>query len=63
MTSPALIWADTAYSRRCSEFAHRALRLAVQVFTKLAAQRGFAALPRRWVVERTRTPGSPPIAG
>jgi transposase len=36
-----------------AEFAARALRLAVQVVTKRAGQRGFAPLPRRWVVERT----------
>jgi transposase len=53
MPSLALVWADAAYSRRCVEFAARALRLAVQVVTKLAGQRGFAPLPRRWVVERT----------
>jgi transposase len=53
MPSLALVWADGAYSRRVIEFASRALRLLVQVVAKPAGQRGFAALPRRWVVERT----------
>jgi transposase len=53
MPSLVLVWADAAYSRRCIDFAARVLRLAVQVVAKLAGQRGFAPLPRRWVVERT----------
>jgi hypothetical protein len=42
----------------------RALRLAVQVVTKRAGQRGFAPLPRRWVVERTHawTTGHRPMS-
>ena len=47
MPSLALVWADTAYSRRVREFAVRVLRLAVQVVAKLAGQRGFAALGGR----------------
>jgi transposase len=53
MPSLALVWADGAYSRRCSEFAARALHMLVQVVAKAVGQRGFAPLPRRWVVERT----------
>jgi transposase len=53
MPSLALVWADAAYSRRCIEFADRALHLAVQVVAKLVGRRGFAPWPRRWVVERT----------
>jgi transposase len=53
MPSLALVWADAAYGRRCVQFAVRALRLAVQVVTRRAGQRGFAPLPRRWVVECT----------
>ena len=49
----AEVWADGADSRRCSEFAARALRMLVHVVAKPAGQRGFTALPRRWVVERT----------
>ena len=53
MPSLVLAWADAAYSRRCQDFAARALRLLVQVVAKLVGQHGFVPLPRRWVVERT----------
>ncbi len=53
MPSLVLIWAEAAYSRRVQDFAHRALRIAVQVVAKLVGQQGFVPLPRRWVVERT----------
>jgi len=53
MPSLVLAWADGAYSRRVQEFAARALRILVQVVAKLAGQKGFVPLPRRWVVERT----------
>jgi hypothetical protein len=53
MVMPSLvpIWADTAYNRRCIDFAARALHLAVQVVAKLVGQRGFAPSPRWWVVD------------
>lgn len=53
MPSLVLAWADGAYRRRVQEFAARALRILVQVVAKLAGQKGFVPLPRRWVVERT----------
>ena len=53
MPSLALVWADCAYSRRVSDYTRRALRRVVQVVAKVAGQRGFTPLPRRWVVERT----------
>ena len=53
MPSLTLVWADGAYSRRVQDYAVRVLRIAVEVVDKPAGQRGFAPLPRRWVVERT----------
>ena len=41
------------YSGQLLPWAATALGLAVDVVRKLAGQVGFAALPRRWVVERT----------
>ena len=53
MPSLVLVWADGAYSRRVSDFAARALRITVAVVSKEPGQKGFAPLPRRWVVERS----------
>ena len=53
MPSLALVWADGAFSKRIQDLAPRMARIAVQVVTKPGGQRGFAPLPRRWVVERT----------
>jgi transposase len=55
MPSVVLMWVDAADSRRCQDFAWRTLRILVQVVAKLAGQRGFTPLPRRWIVERTHT--------
>lgn len=52
MPSLVLVWADAAYSKKVREFA-AGLRIAVEVVAKPPDQRGFAVLPRRWVVERT----------
>ena len=53
MPSLALVWADGAYSQRIRDLAARLARITVTVVAKPTAQRGFAPLPRRWVVERT----------
>ncbi len=53
MPSLALVCADGAYSRRIQQAAARTAHLVVVVVSKLPGQRGFAPLPRRWVVERT----------
>jgi transposase len=53
MPSLALIFADGGYAGRLVAFARRLLRIVVQVVRKPEGQRGFAVLPRRWVVERT----------
>lgn len=47
------IWADGAYAGRLVAIAKSAWRITVEVVRKPAGQRGFSALPRRWVVERT----------
>ncbi|MCA1676862.1 MAG: IS5 family transposase [Actinobacteria bacterium] len=53
MPSLALIFADGGYAGRLVAFARRLLRIVVHVVRKPEGQRGFAVLPRRWVVERT----------
>jgi transposase len=53
MPSIVLVWADGGYAGRCVEFAHRILRITLQIVKKPAGQRTFEVLPRRWVVERT----------
>jgi putative transposase len=46
------VWADYAY-RGLVTWVGWPFRVAVQVVTRAAGRRGFAPLPRRWVVERT----------
>jgi len=53
MPSIVLVWADGGYAGRCVEFAHRMLRITLQIVKKPEGQRTFEVLPRRWVVERT----------
>lgn len=53
MPSLALVWADGGYTGRLIAYARQALRIAVEIVAKPEGQRGFAVLPRRWVVERT----------
>jgi transposase len=53
MPSVALIFADGGYAGRLVHWARRVLRFVLQIVRKPADQRGFAVLPRRWVVERT----------
>jgi putative transposase len=48
----SLVWADSAYTGTLLGFA-ATLGIAVQIVAKLAGQKGFQVLPRRWVVERT----------
>jgi putative transposase len=48
----ALIWADSAYTGTLQDFA-AGLGITVLIVAKLAGQKGFQVLPRRWVVERT----------
>jgi len=53
MPSLALVFADGGYAGRLVRWARRVLRTVVEIVRKPAGQRGFAVLPRRWVVERT----------
>jgi transposase len=47
------IFADGGYQGQLVAIAKRAWEIVVEVVRKPAEQRGFAVLPRRWVVERT----------
>lgn len=47
------VFADGAYAGRLVQRAKRYWKIAVEVVSKPPGQRGFAVLPRRWVVERT----------
>jgi transposase len=53
MPSVITVFADGGYAGKLVTFARRALRIAVELVPKPAGQKGFAVLPRRWVVERT----------
>ena len=52
MPSLALVFADGGYAGRLVVWARRVLRIVVDIVRKPDEQRGFAVLPRRWVVER-----------
>lgn len=53
MPSVALVFADGGYAGRLVNWVHRVLRRTLEIVRKPEGQRGFAVLPRRWVVERT----------
>lgn len=48
-----LVWADGGYSGRLVTWAAKALGLSVTIVKRSDDTKGFAVLPRRWVVERT----------
>jgi len=51
-----LIWADGAYAGKLVEWVHelrRRGRLLLEIVKRSDDAKGFVALPRRWVVERT----------
>jgi len=48
-----LTWADGGYAGRLLTWAAKALRLTVTIVKRSDDTKGFAVLPRRWVVERT----------
>lgn len=48
-----LIWADGGYAGQLVAWVAEKLSIVVEIVRKLAGQRGFEVLPRRWVVERT----------
>ena len=47
------IWADGGYAGKLVDWARESFGVTVEIVKKLEGQRGFAVLPRRWVVERT----------
>jgi transposase len=53
MPSVVTAFADGGYAGRLVVYARQILRLLVEVVAKPTDQKGFAVLPRRWVVERT----------
>jgi transposase len=53
LASVGLVYADGGYQGRLVALAKSAWGIALQIIRKPADQRGFAVLPRRWVVERT----------
>lgn len=46
------LWADSAY-RGLTDWVHNQFNITLEVVHKLADQKGFVVLPRRWVVERS----------
>jgi transposase len=48
-----LVWADGGYAGRLVIWARKVLALTVEVVKRTDDVKGFAVLPRRWVVERT----------
>jgi len=52
-TRVRFVYADAGFAGRLLEWANTILRTSVEVVRKPPEQRGFAVLPRRWVVERT----------
>ena len=54
LTTPVrFLFADAGFAGRLVEWAQTFLRTTVEVVRKPAGQRGFAVIPRRWVVERS----------
>ena len=48
-----LIWADGGYAGTLVEWVAKSGRWAMEIVRRPSDQKGFAVLPRRWVVERT----------
>ncbi len=47
------VWADKAYRGDLVEDLHHLFGLELEIVQRLAGQKGFVVLPRRWVVERS----------
>lgn len=47
------LWADAAYAGQFLEWVEQKLGCQLEVVRKLKQQKGFAVLPKRWIVERT----------
>nr|WP_226366992.1 transposase [Pseudonocardia sp. ICBG162] len=52
-TRVRFVYADAGFAGRLLDWATTILQTTVEVVRKSPEQRGFAVLPRRWVVERT----------
>ncbi|MFD4949709.1 IS5 family transposase [Streptomyces sp. NPDC058409] len=50
-----LVWADGGYAGRFVDWAAQKLRLTLDIVRRSDDTTGFVVLPRRWVVERTRS--------
>ncbi|WP_425560891.1 IS5 family transposase, partial [Luedemannella helvata] len=48
------VFADAGFAGRLVEWAAQVLRTTLQIVRKPVGQKGFAVVPRRWVVERVR---------
>jgi transposase len=48
-----LVWADGGYAGRLVTWAAKVIRLTVTIVKRSDDAKGFAVVPRRWVVERT----------
>ena len=53
MPSMVLVFADGGYAGKLVAWARQIPRIVLEIVRKPEGQRGFAVLPRRWVVERT----------
>lgn len=49
---PALVWADGGYTGSLVEYSLTALALVLAIVKRSNDMRGFAVLPKRWIVER-----------
>ena len=54
-----MVWADGGYGGRLVVGAAKVIRLTVTIVKRTDDMKGFAVLPRRWVVERTLSPDPP----
>lgn len=52
-TRVRFVYADAGFAGRLLDWASTILKTTVEVVRKPPEQRGFAVIPRRWVVERT----------
>ena len=58
-----LAYADQGYTGEAPATAAQARGIELVVIKHHEPKRGFVLLPRRWVVERSPTPGAPVFAG
>lgn len=51
----AIVWADSAYAGKLVEWAKKYLDVTIKTVRRPPDAKGFVVLPRRWVVERSRS--------